>query len=171
VTPFALLLLLGADPVEEKFKDVSIEKEFAPYLRANILLMEVAGAKVIRLKKGRFAVIGVGSVFLADDGARVRIDGEKACKVKALAAIVSEREGVQVAHEETVEDRTVIVLDGKDEKAKSVSKVLSLTKTKTQGVIKGMSAVGRWRSKDGKVLYIAMGAVCDAKGEPIIDER
>jgi hypothetical protein len=30
-----------------------------------------------------------------------------------------------------------------------------------------MSVVGRWRSRDGKVLYVAVGAICDRKGEPI----
>jgi len=167
---FALLALIAGDPVDDKFSDVTIEKAFAPYLRGNVLLMEAAGAKVIRLKAGRFAVIGVASVVPEGDSARERINAEKAGKVKALAAIVSEREGVQVAHTETVDDRTVIVIDDKGEKARSVSKVMSITKTKTQGIVKGMTLVGRWKSKDGKVLYVAMGAICDAKGEPIRDD-
>jgi hypothetical protein len=165
-----LLSLAPADAVDEKFRDVTLEKAYAPYLRGNALLMEVAGAKVVRLKNGRRIVLGIGSVVLKDAAARTRIDAEKVCKVKALAAVVGEREGVQVAHEEKIEDKTVIVIDEKGEKGKSVSEVLSITRTKTQGVVKGMSVVGKWLSKDGKVLYLAMGSICDSKGEPIEDE-
>ena len=165
-----LLALAPADTVDDKFRDVTLEKAFAPYLRGNVLLMEVAGAKVVRLKNGRRVVLGIGSVVLKDATARTRIDAEKVCKVKALAAIVGEREGVQVAHEEKVAEKTVIVIDDKGEKAKSVSEVMSITRTKTQGMVKGMSVVGKWLSKDGSVFYIAMGSICDSKGEPIEDE-
>lgn len=172
MAPLAWLLiaLAPADAVDDKFRDVTLEKAFAPYLRGNVLLMEVAGAKVVRLKNGNRVVIGIGSVPLEDKLARTRINAEKACKVKALAAIVSEREGVQVAHEEKVAEKTEIVIDDKGEKGKSVSEVLSITRTKTQGMVKGMSVVGKWFSKDGSVLYIAMGSICDSKGEPIEDE-
>jgi hypothetical protein len=164
-----LVALAPADAIDDRFRDVTLEKAYAPYLR-NALLMEVAGAKVVRLKNGRRVVLGVGSVALKDDSATSRIEAEKVCKVKALAAIVGEREGVQVAHEEKVADKTVIVLDDKGEKAKSVSEVLSITRTKTRGIVKGMSVVGRWLSKDGKVIYVALGSICDARGEPIEDE-
>lgn len=172
MTPLACLLiaLAPADAIDDKFRDVTLEKAYAPYLRGSVVLMEVAGAKVVRLKNGRRVVLGVGSVVLKDDSARARIDAEKVCKVKALAAVVGEREGVQVAHEEKVADKTVIVLDEKGEKATSVSEVMSIARTKTQGIVKGMSVVGKWLSKDGKVLYVALGSICDSKGEPIEDE-
>lgn len=156
--------------VAGEFRDVKIDKPYDTYLKARPLLMEVTGAKVIRLKNGNRVVLGVGSVVLADEKPRTRLDAEKVCRVKALARIVAEREGVQVAHEEKVDEKTVIVLENDKEKGKSVSEVLSLTKTKTQGIVKGMSVVGRWRSKDGKTLYLALGAICDGKGEPIVDE-
>ena len=165
-----LLALAPADAIDDKFRDVTLDKAFAPYLRGNVLLMEVAGAKVVRLKNGRRVVIGIGSYVLKDKSARTRIDAEKVCKVKALAAIVGEREGVQVAHEEKVADKTVIVIDDKGEKGKSVSEVMSITRTKTQGMVKGMSVVGTWLSKDGSVLYLAIGSIRDSKGEPIEDE-
>jgi hypothetical protein len=154
----------------ETFCDVTLEKLYDGYLKANPLLMEVTGAKVIHLKDGKRIVLGVGSAVLADDRPRTRIDAEKLCKVKALASIVAERQGVQVAHEEKVEEKTVIVLDNAKEKGKCVTEVLSITKTKTEGIVRGMSVVGRWRSKDGKVLYVAMGAICDKEGEPLPSE-
>jgi hypothetical protein len=164
-------LLAPADPIDEKFRDVTLEKAYAPYLKGNPLLMDVAGAKVVRLKDGKRVVLGVGSVVLSDDKPRTRLNAEKVCKVKALASIVAERQGVQVAHEERVMEKTVIVMDDDKEQGKSVTEVLSITKTTTQGIVRGMSVVGHWRSRDGKLLYVAMGAICDKKGEPLPAEE
>ena len=30
-----------------------------------------------------------------------------------------------------------------------------------------MTVIGRWRSADGKVFYLALGVLCDSKGEPV----
>jgi len=159
------VLLLGLLAGED-FKDVRIEKAYKPYLEGSPLLMETTGAKVIRLKNGNRVVLGVGATVLDDDGSRTRLDAEKVCKAKALASIVAEREGVQVAHEEKLKDRTVIVVENGVEKGKNVSDLLSITRTKTKGLVKGMAVVGRWRSADGKVLYVALGAVCKPNGDP-----
>ncbi|MFO0845623.1 MAG: hypothetical protein U0797_25105 [Gemmataceae bacterium] len=161
-----LALVAGAD-----FTDVQIDKRFAAYLKARPLLMEVAGAKVVRLKNGHQLVVGVASVPLDDDKPRTRLDAEKVCKARALASIVGERDGVQVAHEEKAEDRTVVVVEDGKEKGKSVSKVMSLTTAKVKGIQKGMEVVGRWRSADGKVFYLAVGAVCDKNGEPVYEKE
>jgi hypothetical protein len=163
----ALLFLAAASvPAEgEKFRDVVLEEPYAAYLRANPLLMEVPGAKVIRLGGGRRMVLGVGLVALKDAKPKTRLDGERACQAKALASVVGERKGVQVAHVEKVKEKTVVVIENGKETAKSVSEVMSLTETKVRGIARGMSVVGRWRSKDGAVLYVAMGAICDKKGK------
>jgi hypothetical protein len=162
----AVALLSAADPAG-KFSDVVIEKPYAVYLRGNPLLMEVAGAKVIRLPDGKQVVLGVASVALADDSPRARLQAERVCLAKALASVVGEKSGVQVAHVEKVEDRTVIVIDKGKETARSVAKVMSLTELKVRGVARGLTIVGRWRSKDRKVFYLAIGGLCDRKGEPI----
>jgi hypothetical protein len=168
MAPLLLLaaLLPHAD-ADEKFADVAIEKPYADYLRANPLLMEVAGAKVIRLDDGKQVVLAVASVVLKDDRAKTRLDAEKVCRAKALASVVAEKQGVQVAHVEKVEERTVIVLEDGKEKGKSVSEVMQLTRTQVQGLAPGLSVVGRWKSKDGQVFYLALGMVCDKKGNPV----
>lgn len=162
----SLAMLPAADP-EAKFDAVEIEKAFEVYLRSNPLLMEVTGAKIIRLDNGNRVVLAVASTVLKDKSADEKIRAEKVCRIKALASVVAEKEGVQVAHTEKLEEKTVIVLDGEKEKGKSVSVLLQITKTKVEGITKDMPAVGKWKSKDGDVFYMAIGIVLDKNGEPI----
>jgi hypothetical protein len=115
-------------------------------------------------------VLGVGSAVLADGRPRTRLDAERVCRARALASVVAGGQGVQVAHEEVVRGRAVLVIDDGKEKGKSVTEVLSVTRTRTRGIVRGMSVVGRWRSKDGKVVCVAVGAVCDKGGEPVAAE-
>jgi hypothetical protein len=128
--------------------------------------MEVAGAKVIRLKNGRQLVIGLGTAALTDAKASPPSSAFVVADSKALAAVAKQR-GVQVATEAVVRDRTVIKMANGKESGKSVSEVLSLTRAKAEAFIKGMTRVGAWRSKDRKTLYVALGVVLDAKGEPV----
>ncbi len=158
-------LLAGAD--DEKFSDVLIDRAFAPYLQANPILMAVPGAKIIRLEDGKQVILAVASTVLADDRAKTRLDAEKVCRVKALASVVGEQKGVQVAHVEKVEERTVLVLEDGKERGKSVSEVLQITTARVKGLAPGMAVVGRWKSKDGQTFYLALGRVCDRKGNPV----
>src|SRR5213080_4180865 len=81
----------GAAP----FRAVEIDPRFEGYLRANPLLMEVPGAKVIRLDNGNQMVLAVASTVMKGDSAEERLRAEKVCKIKALASVVAEKEGVQ----------------------------------------------------------------------------
>jgi len=152
-------LFLNADPVSTMFSDVEIDEAFAPYLTANPLLMELSGAKIIRLPKGRSVVISVASTVIKDGTAQDRLRAEKVCRVKALASVVAEKQGVQVAHSEELNEKTVVVLDGEEEKGTSVTELLQITKTKVEGIAKDMPVIGRWKSKDGQVFYLAIGAI------------
>lgn len=160
-----VVLAVGADT--EKFSNVEIERPFDTYLQANPLLMEATGAKIIRLDNGRHVILAVASTVLKDNSAQERLRAEKVCRVKALASVVAEKEGVQVAHVESVNEKTVIVLEGEKETGKSVSELLQTTKTKVEGITKDMPVVGRWRSKEGDVFYLALGIVLDKKGNPV----
>ena len=81
--------------------------------------------------------------------------------------MVKEAEGVQVCHVESLNETTEIVIDEKGESAKSVSELLQVTKTTVQGMTKDMPVVGRWRSNDGKVFYLAIGAGFDRNGSVV----
>jgi hypothetical protein len=155
-------------PANEKEKPgVEIEKPFDAYLLANPLLMEVTGAKVIRLENGQQVVLAVASTVLENDSAEERLRAEKVCRVKALANVVSQKGGVQVARVEQLKEKTVVTLENDKETGRSVSELLQITTARVEGIARDMPVVGRWKSADGKVFYLALGVVCDRKGEPI----
>ena len=161
----------GDDKIADKFSEIEIEPYFAQYLRADPLLMEVTGAKIIHIHKGDRVILAVASTVLKDDSAQERLRAEKVCRIKALACIVGENQGVQVCRVEQVKEQTVIILDGEIEKSKSVSELLQLTQTKVEGVVKDMPAVGRWKSKGGNVFYLAIGGVCDKDGKAVVPKK
>lgn len=150
--------------VQVKFSDIEIEDAFRPYLVSNVLLMETTGAKVIRLPKKRTVVIAVASTVIKDDSAKERLRAEKVCRAKALASVVAEKQGVQVAHTEELKEETIIVIDEKGETGKDVSNLVQVTKTKVEGIANDMPIIGHWKSKDGDVFYMAIGAILDDKG-------
>jgi hypothetical protein len=78
------------------FTEVRIERPFDRYLKANPLLMEIGGAKIIRLAEGRRLVVSVASTVLKDDSAAERLRAERVCRPKALASVIAKRTGVQI---------------------------------------------------------------------------
>ncbi len=150
-----------------QFRDVEIEVDFEKYLISNPLLMEVAGAKVVRRKDGSNVVIAVGSTVLNDGSAKERLRAEKVSRVKALTSLVAEKQGVQIAHVEELKDETVVVLENGTEKATSVMDLLKITKAKVEGITRDMPVIGRWRSAEGDTFYLAIGAIIDRSGKPI----
>jgi hypothetical protein len=129
--------------------------------------MEVGGAKIIRLAQGRKLVVSVASTILKNASPSERLRAERVCRSKALASVVAERKGVQIAHSEELKDKTIVVIIDGHEKAKSVSELLEVTKTKISGIARDMPVVGRWKSMDGAIFYLAIGALCDKDGNPV----
>lgn len=154
-----------------QFCEVEIEPDFEKYLTANPLLMELAGAKVVRRKDGSIVVIAVGSAVLTDGSAKERLRAEKACRVKALTYLVAEKQGVQIAHVEELKDETVVVLENGTEEATSVMELLKITKAKVEGITRDMPVIGRWRSAEGDTFYLAIGAIIDRRGKPVTPDE
>jgi hypothetical protein len=150
------------------FADVLIEKPFDALLLANPLLMSEEGAKLVRRPDGTTLVIGIASTPVRDDSPRDRKRAEVVCKNRALANIVSERQGVVVAHVEKTETRQEVVIenDGK-KKTKAVHEYLALTSSRLAGMVPGFQVIGRWKSPDRKLYYYAIGGIIDAHGEPV----
>jgi len=167
VLPFAALI--AAD--EPEFTDLLINKPFKQYLLSNTLLMEVTGVKIIREKNRGTVLLSVASTVLKDDSAKERLRAEKVCRTKALAALVAEKNGVQVCHVETLNEKTQVVIDEKGEVGTSVSELLQVTKTKVEGITKDIPVIGRWRSNDGNVFYLAIGGHLDENGELVRMDR
>jgi hypothetical protein len=167
-----VLMMVMADDarLEQRFSDLEIDKAFRPYLTSNVLIMELTGAKVVRLPDGKRVLISVASTPLKDESAKDRLRAERVCRTKAFANIVAERKGVQVAHMEKLEERTQLVIDEKGETGISVSELLQVTKTKVEGIAKDMPVIGHWKSKDGDVFYMALGVVFDKNGKVVPSE-
>lgn len=140
------------------FAKVKIDPEFAEYLLADPLLMEVEGAKVLRLQDGRLLVLGVASAALGDGTAADRRRAETVCRNRALAHIVAEKTGVQVARVETLDRKTVVVVDPQGgERAESVADYLEKTQSLVRGTSRDFPVVGRWTSADGTLYSVAVG--------------
>ena len=163
LTGLLLLPLLSAGE-EERFSDVRIEKPFDRYLLASPLLMESTGAKVVKLSKKRTLVLAVASTALKDNSAAERLRAEKVCKLKAFAALVQEQKGVHVFHAEKATDNTLVVTEDDQGAQRSVSSLLEVTETRVEGIAKDMPVVGRWKSKEGDVFYLAIGGIVNKKG-------
>lgn len=153
-----------------RFSDIDLEKPFDKYLLANPLLMEITGAKIIRLPGGNQVILSVASTVLKNNSAEERIRAERVCRIRALASVVAEKEGVHVYRVEESKEQRIVILENGQEKGKSVSELLELTRTKVEGITKDMPVVGRWKSQDGGVYYLAIGIMIDRKGKPLPSE-
>ena len=143
-----------------------LDPEFAPYLLAEPLLMETEGAKVLRLEDGRVLVLGVASSALKDGSAADRKRAETIAKQRALAHIVSEKTGMQVARAETILKKTSVTIDAEaGEKAESVAEYLETTQAKVRGATRDFPIVGRWTSDDGTLFTVAVGGFLEAAEE------
>jgi|GEM_PF-2559425 len=135
-----------------------LDPEFAPYLLAEPLLMETEGAKVIRVDDGRVLVLGVASAALKDGSAADRKRAETVARQRALAHVVAEKTGVQVARAETLSKKTTVTIDADaGEWADSVAEYLETTRALVKGATHGFPIVGRWTSDDGTLLSVAVG--------------
>ena len=120
------------------------------------------------LPEGRYVLLAVVATKLGENTPVGRLTASKKLRVMALGAVAAQKKGVQVCHTETVQSRTVVVVDAQAED-KSFTELMQLTTTTVETVVKGMSPVGRWSSKDGTLAYMAMGAIVDRNGEPLLD--
>ena len=151
--------------------NLRLDPEFAPYLTADPLLMEMEGAKIVKLDAGlertadepvRVLVLGVASSVLKDGSAADRKRAETVARNRAYAHIVAEKTGVQVARSETLGKKVVVTIeeDGR-ETGSSVSEYLETTRADLQGRTRAFPVVGRWTSPDGTLFYVAVGGILE----------
>lgn len=151
--------------------NLRLDPEFAGYLTGNPLLMEVEGAKVIRLDAGldttsdeprRLLVLGVASSALQDGSAADRKRAETIARNRAYAHIVAEKTGLTVARSETIGKKTTVTIDEDGrETGTSVAEYLETTQAGVKGMTKGFPIVGRWTSPDGTLFYVAVGGIVE----------
>ena len=162
-----LCLNSGYTPELLKFSEVSVSENFKPYLFSNPMLMETAGAKIIRLSKGQSLIISVEFVELGDMFKASILEAKNKCEIKARANILGQTKGYKIYRTETLEEKTEIRLDNSIEQGKSLSTYTNIIKSETSGIIKGMEVIGTWKSKDKLLFYLAIGCCFDKDGNVI----
>lgn len=167
----AMASLVAGGTDKPTFTDVQIDKPYKEMFVSNPVLMGTTGAKIIKTLDGNFLLVGLGSRVLKDNSPKELLEAEQVCKIKALREVVGTTQGVQIASVQKSEDRIVVVIDKDGPKVKTVSDYLEVTEAKVQGLAKGMTVLGRWKSGDGKTLYVAVGLVCDRKGNPVEEKE
>ncbi len=167
ITILLLSLNSGYTPEVPKFSEVSVSENFKPYLFSNPLLMETAGAKIIRLSNGQSLIISVEFVELGDNFKASILEAKNKCEIKARANILGQTKGYKIYRTETLEEKTEIRLDNSIEQGKSLSTYTNIIKSETSGIIKGMEVIGTWKSKDKFLFYLAIGCCFDKDGNVI----
>lgn len=156
---------------EPKFKDVEIEKPFSEWLTAKPSLMVDSGVKIFKLDKDKYGLVVVATVPLKDGSAKDILRAERVSKEKVLRDFVAKESGMTIASVQKLEERTTIeVADGKPN-VKSVTEYMEWTQKQIEGVGKELPVIGRWKSEDGSLFYLAVGIVCDKDGKPIPQEQ
>lgn len=164
-----MLLSLNSGYMPEllKFSEVFVSENFKPYLFSNPMLMETAGAKIIRLSNGQSLIISVEFVELGDNFKASILEAKNKCEIKARANILGQTKGYKIYRTETLEEKTEIRLDNSIEQGKSLSTYTNIIKSETSGIIKGMEVIGTWKSKDKLLFYLAIGCCFDKDGNVI----
>ena len=113
-----------ASDVTNRFTAIDIQPPFDKYLVAQHMLMEYTGATVIKLKDGRKVLLSVASTTVNDNSAKDHLRRLKVCRSKALANVLAETKGIQVASASKIEDRTQVTIENGKEAGKSIEDVL-----------------------------------------------
>lgn len=86
---------------------------------------------------------------------------------KALASVVAEHDGIQVSRYERLKEKVTVTIEDGEEHATTVSELLQITRTNVEGIARDMPVVGRWKSRDGGIFYLAIGIILDKNGKPV----
>jgi hypothetical protein len=164
---YCLAALATAIRLDERFREVSLDTRFRPYLQAMPLLMEAAGAKIVRLVDGRTLVLAVGLCQIKDKTVAGFMQARTVARAKAEAAVVGELAGVEVWREDSVVERTVIRQANATEQAEAQSEVVTRIRSRTHGKVRGLSLAGQWKSADGELVFVALGGFFGRDGLPI----
>lgn len=137
---------------------------FAACLKADPILLQVGGSRIIVLPRTNQAVIvSVASTAVKDNAAADRVRMQKICRSKALAELLAQEKGLQVKYALWAEDKTVVVYeDGKEETA-SLEGTLETTSAQVEGFVQAMPVVATWYSAAGDMFFLAIGTVAGHK--------
>jgi hypothetical protein len=164
VVAFFTIAIAPAQAGPDTFTQVRLDAHFESYLTANPILMEFAGAKIIKLSDGRKLILSVGTTPVKDNTAQDRLRQRTVCKQKALAAILTATEGVEVYTSIKINEQTLITIENGKEKGHSVEDVLEITQSTASGIVQSLPTIGTWYSNDGGIFCLAIGGIIGTNG-------
>ena len=141
----------------DSFSNVQIEDQYRPFLAANPLLMEMAGAKVIKFEDGSRLLLAVGCTDVRANSPQEQMRRRTVGRAKAQAQLTSELAGVQVTTSSKFSEQSVITTENGVERGVSLSESLETTESQAKAIIPGLPVIGTWMSKDGSLYYLAIG--------------
>jgi len=143
----------------ESFSSVKIEEQFSPFFRANQLLMELAGARIIKFDDGSKLLMAVGCTDVRDNSPKEQLRRITVCRAKAQGAFAAEQSGVKVSTCAKFTEKTLVSVANGEEKGVSLSESMEMTESEAKAIIPGLPVIGTWMSKDGKMFYLAIGKI------------
>ena len=158
---FAFCCSLNVDVIhasDTEFVDIKVDSPFKEYLLKKPVLMEFAGAILIRSKDGQKYILGVASTDLR--GKTLDI-ATRILRVKADRSVLELTNGVKMVVEETINTKTTLTLiDGK-ESGSVIEEYKSVITSEVRGKIRSLPVVGSWYSADKERYFLAVGIVVE----------
>ncbi len=138
---------------------------FDRYLKADRLLLQYGGTRMILLPESNWVmIVSVAFTAVKDNSGADRVRMEKVCHQKALAGLLTEKQGIKMKYALESWDATTSVFDDGQEQTASLETTLETTSAQAEGFIRDLPVVGSWFSDDGQLFFLAIGAVCKRKG-------
>jgi hypothetical protein len=139
------------------FREVRIENEdFRPFLAANPLLMELAGARIVNFEDGSRLIVSIGNTDTREPSSRELMRQRTVARRHALAHLAAEQ-GVQVSTLSRFSDHSMIRVEDGVETGTSISESFQMTQSQASALMQGLPVIATWYSKDGGIFYLAIG--------------
>lgn len=149
--------VIGAAAERELICDAEFAPEFAKVLRAEPLLLQNGGAKLIEVNGVRYFV-AVGVTSVREETPAERIRQLRVGRINALRAAAEFTSPVEVTSESSLRETTSIH-NTKGVKTAETRKVYDEnTRTKLEAILRVPSQIGSWKSTDRKLFFYAIGA-------------
>ena len=144
------------------------EEPFASCLKADPILLQVGGSRIIILPEtNKCAIVSVASTAVKDNSAADRVRMQKVCRNKALAELLSQEKGLQVKYALQAKDQTVVVFrDGQEETA-SLESTLETTSAQVEGFVQSLPVVATWYSAAGDMFFLAIGTIVEQSSKRV----
>lgn len=137
---------------------MNAEAPYAAVLKADPLLLQVGGARIIHMPgSNQTMILSVASTAVRDNSASDRVRMQKVCRTKALAELLSQQKGLQVKYALHAEDQAIVVFENGKESVASLETTLETTSAQVEGFVQALPVVGTWYSAAGDMFFLAIG--------------